>query len=62
MNDDEVESMQALRKAVHTHLKSLTPEEAKVLRARFRLDKGQDAEDDDLRALARELASLKKIS
>ncbi len=60
MKDDKVEPMASVRKAVHAQLMSLTPEEAKALRARFRIDKGTDTEDDDLRALARELAKLKK--
>ena len=60
MQDDEFESMDAIRKVVHTNLMSLTPEEAKALRARYKLDQGKDAEEDDLRALARELASLRK--
>jgi hypothetical protein len=60
MQDDKIEPMDAIRKVVHAHLMSLTPEEAKALRARYKLDQGKDAEEADLRALARELASLRK--
>lgn len=60
MPDDKIESMQAIRKVVHEYLASLTPAEAESLRARFGLDKQPDAQESDLRALALELASLKK--
>ena len=59
MQDDEFESMDAIRKVVHTYLMNLTPKEAKALRARYKFGQGKDT-DDDLRALARELASLRK--
>jgi DNA-directed RNA polymerase sigma subunit (sigma70/sigma32) len=54
-------SMEELRKKVHTYLATLTPEEAKALRAQFGLNKSPDNEDDSLRALARELSKLKKM-
>ena len=60
MHDGKLKSMEALRKEVHTHLMNLPPEEAKSLRARFRMEKGDDAAESDLRALARELARWKK--
>jgi hypothetical protein len=62
MQNDKTKSMEAIRKMVHTHLMSLTPEEAKALRTRFGIERRKDADDGDLRALAGELARLKKKS
>jgi hypothetical protein len=58
MKDPKVESIEAVRKAVHEQLMSLTPEEAKALRARFRIDNGTDAVDGDLKTLLRILSPL----
>ncbi len=51
-----------LRNQVQSLLSTLSPGEAKALRARFGLDTPPDEEDDEdsLRALARELTTLKK--
>jgi len=51
-----------LRKEVQSMLSSLSPGEAKTLRARFGLDTPSEEDDDEesLRALARELARLKQ--
>ena len=51
-----------LRKEVQSMLSSLSPGEAKALRARFGLDTPSEEDDDEesLRALARELARLKQ--
>jgi DNA-directed RNA polymerase sigma subunit (sigma70/sigma32) len=51
-----------LRKEVESLLSTLSPGEAKALRARFGLDTPSDEDDDEesLRALARELTRLKQ--
>jgi len=51
-----------LRKEVQSLLSTLSPSEAKALRARFGLGTRPDDEDDEesLQALARELTALKK--
>ena len=51
-----------LRNQVQSLLSTLSPGEAKALRARFGLDTPPEEEDDEesLRALARELAALRK--
>jgi DNA-directed RNA polymerase sigma subunit (sigma70/sigma32) len=56
-------SMEDIRKKVHSYLAALTPDEAKALRARFGLSKDQspDSDEEGLRALARHLATLKKM-
>lgn len=63
MGEESNKAMEDLRKKVHSYLAGLTPEEAKALRARFGLSStGQspDTEEEALRALAGELAKLKK--
>jgi DNA-directed RNA polymerase sigma subunit (sigma70/sigma32) len=63
MSDDKGTWAEAIRKDVHSLLAALTPQEAKALRARFGIDEANrvaDDEDGTLRALARELAMLKK--
>jgi DNA-directed RNA polymerase sigma subunit (sigma70/sigma32) len=63
MTDEEHHSIEAIRKKVHSVLAALTPAEAKALRARFgigTLDQAAAAEEGTLRALARELAMLRK--
>jgi DNA-directed RNA polymerase sigma subunit (sigma70/sigma32) len=55
--------MEAIRKEVNSLLAALTPQEAEALRARFGTDDAIRVPDDEeatLRALARELAMLKK--
>lgn len=57
------ESMEDIRKKVHSYLAALTPEEARALRARFGLSpmsQSPDADEEALRALVRELTRLKK--
>jgi DNA-directed RNA polymerase sigma subunit (sigma70/sigma32) len=56
-------SVEVIRKEVHSVLATLTPAEAKALRARFgikTMDPVGAEEEATLRALARELAMLKK--
>jgi DNA-directed RNA polymerase sigma subunit (sigma70/sigma32) len=56
-------SMEDIRKKVHSYLAALTPEEAKTLRARFGLSpmgQAPDTDEEALRALAGQLARLKK--
>jgi hypothetical protein len=63
MGQASKESMEELRKKVHSYLAALTPEEGRSLRARFGLSPmGQPSDPDEaaLRALAGELAKLKK--
>jgi DNA-directed RNA polymerase sigma subunit (sigma70/sigma32) len=62
MSDEQGKSIEAIRKQVHSYLAALTPQEAKALRARFGLSgAGRSDEDEEpVRALARELARLKK--
>jgi hypothetical protein len=63
MNDEQPDWMEAIRKDVHSLLAALTPQEAEALRAQFVIDDANRIPDDDegtLRALARELAILKK--
>jgi DNA-directed RNA polymerase sigma subunit (sigma70/sigma32) len=69
MSDDESKSIKIIRKGSHTVpaalsvLSSLTPQEAEALRARFGIDgtdRVPDEEEGTQRALARELAMLKK--
>jgi hypothetical protein len=58
MSDEPERPIDAIRKQVHAYLAALTPEEAKALRTRFGFEREPDEEP--LRALARELAKLKK--
>jgi DNA-directed RNA polymerase sigma subunit (sigma70/sigma32) len=63
MNDGREKSADAIRKQVLNYLAALTPQEAKVLRARFGIstvDRSNEGDEASLRALARELARLKK--
>jgi DNA-directed RNA polymerase sigma subunit (sigma70/sigma32) len=63
MSDRKDKSMEAIRKEVHTLLANLTPQEAKALRARFKIDLADERPDEaerQLQDLARELARLKK--
>jgi DNA-directed RNA polymerase sigma subunit (sigma70/sigma32) len=63
MSDNKSKSIEAIRKEVHSCLASLTPREARALRARFRIDEADRIPDEDertLHALARELAMIKK--
>ena len=60
---EERKSVESIRKEVHTLLAALTPAQAKALRARFgikTMDPVAAEEEGTLRALARELALLKK--
>jgi DNA-directed RNA polymerase sigma subunit (sigma70/sigma32) len=55
--------VEAVRKQVHSILETLTPAEAKALRTRFGMDLAEQSAEEEgetLRALARELAMLKK--
>jgi DNA-directed RNA polymerase sigma subunit (sigma70/sigma32) len=61
--DDERKSLEWIRHEVHTLLAALTPAKAKALRARFGIETAESIvaeEEETLRALARELALLKK--
>ena len=62
MSDERGKSIDAIRKEVHSYLAALTPQEAQALRTRFGLSAagGSDEDEDPVRALARELARLKK--
>jgi DNA-directed RNA polymerase sigma subunit (sigma70/sigma32) len=63
MSDDKPKSVEAIRKEVRSVLEILTPAQAKALRSRFGIDKAEPSpheEERALRALARELARLKK--
>jgi DNA-directed RNA polymerase sigma subunit (sigma70/sigma32) len=63
MSDDTRKSVEAIRKEVHSFLATLTPAQAKILRARFGInfvDPVIAEEEGTLRELARELAMLKK--
>jgi DNA-directed RNA polymerase sigma subunit (sigma70/sigma32) len=63
MSDDKRKPMEATRKDFHSVLAALTPQQAKALRARFGIDtpgRTPDEEEGALRALARELAMLKR--
>jgi DNA-directed RNA polymerase sigma subunit (sigma70/sigma32) len=54
--------IEAYRKEIHAALATLTPEQARALRARFGIDGAGAAprEEETLSALVRELAMLKK--
>jgi hypothetical protein len=63
MTENEREWMDRIRHKVHTLLASRTPEEARALRTRFGIgaaDPPGADEEGTLRALARELAMLKR--
>jgi len=63
VSEEERKSVEAVRKEVHSLLAALTPAQAKALRARFgikTMEPGAAEEEGSLRALARELAMLKK--
>ena len=62
MSDEPGKLTDAIRKQVHSYLAALTPQEARALRARFGLSAAgrSDEDEEPLRALARELARLKK--
>jgi DNA-directed RNA polymerase sigma subunit (sigma70/sigma32) len=63
MDDEKANWIEMIRKEVQSLLGVLTPREAKALRARFGLDENNRVTGDEegtLRALARELAMLKR--
>jgi DNA-directed RNA polymerase sigma subunit (sigma70/sigma32) len=63
VSNHKVTTIESMRKLVHEVLATLTPQEAKALRARFGLDAAKPdsgANEETLQALARELAMLKK--
>ena len=63
MNDDENVPKEVVEREVRLHFAGLTPEQVKALRVRFGLDApGLDARGEEraLRALAKELAVLKR--
>ena len=62
MSNDKGKSAEGIRNEIHSLLAALTPQQAKALRSRFGIeaDLVQDREEDDLRGIARELASVKK--
>ena len=62
MSDERGKSVDAIRKQVHSYLAALTPQEAKAMRARFGFSAASRSDEDEepVRALARELARLKK--
>ena len=62
MSDEQRKSIEGIRKQVHSYLAALTPQEAKALRTRFGFSAAgrPDEDEEPLRALARELARLKK--
>jgi hypothetical protein len=61
-SNDKRKSAEGIRNEFHDLLAALRPQQAKALRSRFGLeaDSVQGREEDDLRAIARELAQLKK--
>jgi DNA-directed RNA polymerase sigma subunit (sigma70/sigma32) len=63
MNEKSHALLEAMRERVRTQLAALTPREAKALRVRFGLDTTDlttSEEEEALRALAQELAMLKR--
>jgi hypothetical protein len=62
MSAEKEQSADTLRNQVHSYLATLTPQEAKALRALFGLSAAgrSDEDEEPIRALARELARLKK--
>jgi DNA-directed RNA polymerase sigma subunit (sigma70/sigma32) len=63
VSNHKVTTVESRRKLVHEVLATLTPQEAKALRARCGLDAAKPdsgANEEILQALARELAMLKK--
>ena len=62
MSNDKGKSAEGIRNEIHSFLAALTPRQAKALRSRFGIeaDLVRDREEDDLRGIARELASVKK--
>jgi DNA-directed RNA polymerase sigma subunit (sigma70/sigma32) len=63
VSNHKITTIESMRKLVHEVLATLTPQEAKALRARFGLDAAKadsSANEETLQTLARELAMLKK--